>query len=293
MNAELQTDTLRDVADRLGHRLTELRSTTSRAPDLSLVIPVNVQGDLENLAKLLAQVCDYHGPYAIEIVLVINNFDEESFQEVCGVDVPGTKTIFVKSARRPGEAVAFSARMVGVRMASSPFFVTTDADCKFVNVNSWIDWYVQRFSNGCAAAYGPIEFFDVSHCSVAARIQIHHFGRWIKRCILRIPTTMGANYGAQRELVLELYDRGLLADEMNVGPAVKRSGGIVEYSGSEHQMILTSSRMYRPGWFRIFPYLLRRLKYNLKVLSARSEVARRTGRENDPTRRFVDNKPIR
>ncbi|MGH7202579.1 MAG: hypothetical protein ACREJB_18375, partial [Planctomycetaceae bacterium] len=72
-----------------------------------------------------------------------------------------------------------------------------------------------------------------------------------------------------------------------------RLAGRVAYSGRSELAVLTSGRMFRPGWKRILPYFLYRLRYNLRVLPVRNDVARRTGRERDPVRRYVDNRPVR
>jgi hypothetical protein len=93
--------------------------------------------------------------------------------------------------------------------------------------------------------------------------------------------------------MLEMYDDGLLADEMNVGPAFARRKGPVAYSGQPQLTVYTSGRMYRPGWLRIPRYFFYRLRYNLRVLRGGAGVARVTGRENDPVRRYIDNRPVR
>ena len=60
----------------------------------------------------------------------------------------------------------------------------------------------------------------------------HHASRSIKRVLLRIPTTAGANYAVDRGAFLRAYERGLLVDDLNVGPALKALGGRVAYSGA-------------------------------------------------------------
>ena len=64
-------------------------------------------------------------------------------------------------------------------------------------------------------------------------------------------------------------------------------------SGHRDLVVLTSGRMFSPGWFRMLPYYWYRLKYNLRTLPVRMGVAGHTGRENDPVREYVDNKPVR
>jgi hypothetical protein len=41
------------------------------------------------------------------------------------------------------------------------------------------------------------------------------------------------------------------------------------------------------------PYYVYRLRYNLRVLPVRAGVARRTGREHDPVRRYENNSVVR
>ena len=113
--------------------------------------------------------------------------------------------------------------------------------------------------------------------------------RWIKRAFLKIPTARGSNYTVTKTLMLELYDKGMLADEMNVGPTFKAFGRKVVYSGSKNLTVLTSGRMFNPGWMKIFRYFRYRLKYNLRVLPVRRDAATVTKRENDPVRRYDEN----
>ena len=93
--------------------------------------------------------------------------------------------------------------------------------------------------------------------------------------------------------MLDLYNQKMLADEMNVGPTIKASGHRVAYSGLRRHYVLTSGRMFRPGWLRIIPYNWYRFKYNLRTLPVRPNVARHTKRESDPVRRYVNNRPVR
>jgi hypothetical protein len=97
----------------------------------------------------------------------------------------------------------------------------------------------------------------------------------------------------RREELLRLYDAGMLADEMNVGPAFKRLVGPVAYGSKKELEVLTSGRMFKRGWWRAVPYFIYRLRYNLRVLPVRPGVAHVTGRENDPVRRYRNNRPIR
>ncbi|HET9947459.1 MAG TPA: hypothetical protein VFQ22_00910, partial [Longimicrobiales bacterium] len=150
-----------------------------------------------------------------------------------------------------------------------------------------------QFAAGAEAAYTRVGHHDLPPgVSIRFRFAVHHVARWIKRVILRIPTTRGSNYAVRCKTLLGFYDDGLLADEMNVGPTFKRMTGRVVYSPRRELQVLTSARMFRPGWLRIPPYFLYRLRYNLRVLPVRRDVARYTGRENDPVRRYRNNRPI-
>ena len=51
--------------------------TVITAPDASIVVPVNAQGDLENVLTLLDDLGRYEGTHEFETVLVVNNFAQE------------------------------------------------------------------------------------------------------------------------------------------------------------------------------------------------------------------------
>jgi hypothetical protein len=267
-----------------------------RRPDLAVIVPVNAQGDLGNVRVLLEDVARYRGPHAIERILVVNNFpDGQEPPEVEELRRLGLVVLAIPDVRRPGEAVGFSARIPGLRAASAECAVLFDADCRVPHATTLLNWYVEQFRRGAHAAYTPVRHRDFEDAlSVRVCFAIHHSARWVKRRILRIPTTRGSNYAVRCQDVLELYDQGLLADEMNVGPTVKRFKGRVAYASGKRLTVLTSGRMWlQPTWRRIVPYFLYRLRYNLRVLPVRPGVARFTGRENDPVRRYRDNRPVR
>lgn len=263
-------------------------------PDVSVVVPVNAQGDLGNVRTLLGDIARYGGPHSVETVLVVNNFPEGQVPaEVERLERVASIVLAIPSVRRPGEAVGFSARIPGVRAASADHVVLLDADCRVPDPTALLNWYVDRLRRGACAAYTHVSHYDYDRAvSVVIRFAVHHAARWVKRRILRIPTTRGSNYAIRRAVMLDLYERGLLADEMNVGPSVKRLRGPVVYGAGRPLTVLTSGRMFRPGWRRIVPYFLYRLRYNLRVLPVREGVARLTGRENDPVRRYEDNRPV-
>ncbi|HEX6631499.1 MAG TPA: glycosyltransferase [Gemmatimonadaceae bacterium] len=286
-----------DLMDRelIAARLGAHRPSSAQRPDVSVVVPVNAQGDLSNVVRLLGDLARYAGPHRLEVILVVNNFpDGDVPAEVDGLRQLGARVIAIPSVRRPGEAVGFSARIPGVAAATSEQVVLFDADCRIPDSTALLDWYVDQFRRGAQAAYTHVAYYDYRDAlSIRFRFAVHNLVRWGKRSLFRIPTTRGSNYAVRRGAMLELYERGMLADEMNVGPTFKRLKGRVAYSGRRALVVYTSGRMFRPGWGRILPYLLYRLKYNLRVLPVRADVARRTGRERDPVRRYVSNRPVR
>lgn len=264
-------------------------------PDLAVVVPVNAQGDLDNVRRLLEDVARYDGPYSLEKILVVNNFppgqeppEVEEFRRF------GLVVVAIPDLRRPGEAIGFSARIPGLRAATAEHAVLFDADCRVPNITALVDWYVEQFRNGAHAAYTRVRHRDYpDRLLVRVAFAIHHTARWVKRRILGIPTTRGSNYAVTCREVVELYEQGLLADEMNVGPTVKRLKGPVAFSPDKRLTVLTSGRMwYRATWRRLLPHFFYRLRYNLRVLPVREGVARFTGRENDPVRRYRDNRPV-
>jgi len=281
--------------DGLAGRLEALRNGAG-VPAASVVVPVNARGDLRNVPRLLSDIGRYDGSNTLEVILVVNNFQEDSPPpEIKLLESLGATVLAVPNARKPGEAPGFSARIPGVRAAASEQVVLFDADCRVPHAAPLIDWYVARLQGGASAAYTHVAYYDFTDAvSIHARFAVHHATRWFKRTVLGVPTTRGSNYAVRRSAMLDLYDRGLLADEMNVGPAFKRFVGPVAYSGDPRHTVYTSGRMFRPGWRRIAPYFLYRLRYNLRVLPVHGNAAARTGRERDPVREYdANNRPIR
>lgn len=264
-----------------------------RTPDASVVVPVNARGDLENVVHLLGDLSAYHGPHRVEVVLVVNNFAEgETPAEVEEFRGMGARVVAVASVRRPdrpGEAVCLSARIPGVRAAAAGSVVLLDADCRVPDATALLDWYVERFRRGAAAAYTHVAHYDYDGAlAVRVKFAIHHAARWVKRVLLGIPTTRGSNYGVRRDAMLDLYDRGVLADDLNVGPAIRAAGGGVAFSSARRLRVFTSGRVFGRSWSRIVPYYLYRLRYNLRVLPVRADAARHTHRERkDPRDRYV------
>lgn len=279
----------------LGEDIRHLRGNPDLPPDASIIIPVNAQGDLENVQNILSDIVNYGGLHALEVILVINNYQpNQPPTEIETFESLGLIVVSIPDVRRPGEAVGFSARIPGIRDASSEHAILFDSDCRIPNPTALIDWYIRQFRSGVQAAYTNVGYYGLRPgWSIRFRVQIHHATRWLKRVILRIPTNRGSNYAVNRSLMLEMYDRGMLADEMNVGPSFKSEGARVMYSGSKELTVLTSGRMFTPGWKKLPRYFMYRLRYNLRVLPVRVDASRYTGREDDPVRRYVSNRPAK
>lgn len=283
--------------DTLGHRLRRLRpEAVNVLPDVSIVIPVNARGDLRNVLDTVSDIAAYQGPRTLEVILVVNNFPEEQPpDDIAAFERLGARVVAVPNVRKPGEAVGFSARIHGAGAARSEHVLLFDADCRIPDATALVDWYCDQFERGASAAYTHVAYYDFTDAvSLRLRFTAHHALRFVKRNLLGVPTTRGSNYAVRRRALLTLYQQGVLADEMNVGPAFKRLVGPVAYSGRRELTVYTSGRMFRPGWRRIVPYFLYRFRYNRRVLPVRAGVARHTGRERDPVRRYDDhNRPMR
>lgn len=278
----------------LSQGVARLRGSPATLPDASIAIPVNAQGDLENVLHTLADIVDYTGPYTFEVILVVNNYPPES--EPAAVEEfrkLGVTVLAIPNVRRPGEAPGFTARFRGVAMATTENVVLFDADCRIPDATALLNWYVEQFKAGAKVAYTHVDYYDLKkRLSIRVKMITHHYSRWFKRTILGIPTTRGSNYAVNRSLAMHYYQQGMLADEMNVGPTFKKFSQKVAYSGAKELTVYTSGRMFRGGWLRLARYLLYRLRYNLRVLPVGPDVAQRTGREKDPVRKYVDNVPI-
>jgi hypothetical protein len=271
--------------DRLGVELRRLRGDPAALPDASVVIPVNAQEDLENVLGVLGDVAGYEGTATLEVVLVINNYPEDDPpRELETYARAGVRTVGVPNVRRPGEVVSFTARVPGAREASSDVTIHFDADCRVPNSSALLTWYIERLRGGAKAAYSPVEYYDLRPLwSVRARIAVHHAARWAKRVLMRIPTVRGSNYAVDRALFLRLYDEGKLIDDLNVGLAVKASGGSLAYSRDRELRVLTSGRRFKGGWLKLARYLLYRMRYNLRMITSSKRGAQKPGATYDRT----------
>ena len=259
------------------------------APDASIVVPVNARGDLDNIVRLLEDLGRYRGPHRFDVVLVLNNYaadgpapggDELRRLGVTLLEMPTLDP-------PPGQVVPLTGRLRGMGAARTEWVILFDADCRIPEPTPLLDWYVERGRAGDGAAYTRVGYWGLRPgSSIRARMAVHHGARWVKRVVLRIPTTRGSNYAVQRGALERLHAEGLIADELNVGPAIKATGRRVSYNGDPSLDVLTSGRMFRGGWRRLAGYLRYRFMYNLRVLPVRAGVARRTHREHDPVDRF-------
>jgi len=254
--------------EQLGAELARLRGDEAAPPDASIVIPVNAQEDLENVLGVLGDVARYEGTATLEVILVINNYPAKSPPpEIAAYERTGVRVVAVPTVWRAGEAVCLSARIPGIRVASSERIMLFDADCQISNPSLLFDWYAEQFDRGAQVAYTAVDYYDLRPLwSVRARMLAHHLARWIKRVIVRIPTTRGSNYATDQALILRLYEDGFLADDLNVGPAAKAAGGRVVYSRAKGLRVLTSGRRFKGGWWKLARYLYYRLGYNLRMI---------------------------
>lgn len=257
--------------------------------DASIVVPVNARGDLDNVLSLLADVARYRGPHRFDVTLVLNNFNADA--PAPGGDllrVLGVGVLAVPDLRPPpGQVVPLTGRLVGMVSAAGDWVISFDADCRIPDPKALLDWYVERGRAGDGCAYTGVGYWGLRDgSSIRARMWAHHGSRWAKRVVFGIPTTRGSNYAVDRRVLARLHARGLIADELNVGPAMKADGQVVTYGGHRALNVLTSGRMFRGGWGRLARYLRYRLNYNLRVVPVRSGVANRTHREHDPVDRF-------
>jgi hypothetical protein len=271
--------------DRLEVELKRLRGDPAALPDASVIVPVNAQEDLRNVLRIVEDMTRYEGDATFEVVLVINNYPvDEPPPELGAYAGAGIRTVGVPDVRRPGEVVSFTARVPGVREASSEITIHFDADCRVPNSSALLAWYIERLRGGAQAAYTAVEYYDLRPLwSVRARIALHHAARWTKRVALRIPTVRGSNYAIGQALFLRLYDEGKLLDDLNVGLAVKASGSSLAYSGDRELRVLTSGRRFKGGWLKLARYLLYRMRYNLRMITSSKRGAQKPGATYDRT----------
>lgn len=279
----------------MGERLQRIRGDVNLSPDATIVIPVNAQGDLEKVLHILADLSSYTGKHTLEIVLILNNYPpQEPPLEAVVYRIDGIRIVSEPDIRRFGVETPIAARMLGVETAVSDTVILFDADCRIINATRLIDWYMKQFQSGTTLAYTHVDYYELAdHWSIALRIRVHHLARWLKRVLFRIPTVRGSNYAVDRQAMTTLYRDGYLAADLNVGLAFKSNGAKIVYSNARDLWVLTSGRMFTPrGFYRLYRYFKYRLGYNLRVLPARRDAHRYTGRDYQPVRRYVNGKPV-
>jgi hypothetical protein len=133
--------------DRLGVELKRVRGDPAAPPDASVVIPVNAQEDLENVLGILGDVARHEGTATLEVILVINNYAaQHPPPEIAAYGRTGVRVVAVPSVWRAGEAVCLSARIPGIRVASSKRIMLFDADCRISNPSLLLDWYAAQLN---------------------------------------------------------------------------------------------------------------------------------------------------
>jgi hypothetical protein len=239
-------------------------------PDASIVIPVNAQKDLAPLQRILSDLLRYPGSMRLEIILVINNYPaEDPPAAIRSYQQAGFQVIGIPRVVHQG-GVAMAARIPGVRLARSQNILHFDADCRIPDPGALIDWYIDRLQEGYDLAYTHVDYTDLPPgISVKARMFVHHASRWIKRRVLRIPTSRGSNYAMHKDLMLDLFTQGRIPYDLHVGPVVKSMGGRIAYSGAKEFVVLTSGRFFDPGWKVLFAYLIWRTGYYFRILRMR------------------------
>lgn len=251
----------------LKERISRLRGGPVAPTHASIVIPVNAQKDLAFVRRLLSDLAGYTGTRRVEIILVINNYPvDEPPGDILEYQQMGLLVIGIPRVMYEG-GIAMAARIPGVRIAIARVVLLFDADCRIPNPTALIDWYISQFEKGCDLAYTHVDYTDLpSGLSVKARMWVHHASRWLRRNILRIPTSRGSNYAIRRELMLDLFSKKRIPYDFHVGPVVRSMGGKIAYSGDRELVVLTSGRFFSPGWKVLFSYLVWRTGYYLRML---------------------------
>jgi len=249
-----------------------LRGDPALPPEASVVIPVNAQKDLINVLQIIRDIAAYQGKHRLEIVLVINNYPLNSppkeIEEYRTLDLV---VLSIPKLLVPRETI-FSARIPGIRAASSEKTIHFDADCRVPHATDLIEWYIEQFDGGAQLAYTYVGYYDLpTSPSAKVWIKIHRAFRWFKRVVLRIPISRGSNYAIVRSMVLHLYDKGLLSYDIKVGTTIKSIGGKISYSGEKNLTVLTSGRNFRGDWKELFEYISWRMGYYRRLAPLRPE----------------------
>lgn len=245
--------------------------TTAQMMDVSVVVPVNAQGDIPAALELLGDLGRYGGPHRLEKLFVINNFPPgKPPPEMRDLEDRGARVVAVPSLKRTGYTVIINARAHGVKAAGNELLVLFDADCRLPRPTDIINWYVRVLAAGADAAYTSVGHHELwPGVTVRIRVYLHHAGRWIKRVLFGVPTMRGSNYAVRRSVFLQHFDRGAIVHDINVGPVFKASGGRIAYSRAPELRVLTSGRFLRPGWMRLMRFIPKRIRANLRIVLRR------------------------
>jgi len=246
----------------------QLGGALDRQIQASIIVPVNAQGDILTVLHLMEDLQAYGGPYSSELVLVINNYASDAPPvEIEHLRLAGVQVVAEPDAHRPGEVVIISARALGVREAHSSITIHFDADCHIPHPTTLLNWYIEQLREKASLAYSHVSFYDLrKDPSVRIKIAFHHFVRFVKRALLKIPTTRGSNYAIRRELFLKLYQEGKISVDLQVGPAAKKEGAKIVYSADKSLYVFTSGRRFKGGWRKLPGYAIKRLIYNIRSL---------------------------
>jgi hypothetical protein len=238
------------------------------------VVPINAAKDLANVFNLFSDLVQYQGQKRIEVIVVVNNFAAETPpQEIKTYQQLGVHVIAIPYVERTG-GVALAARIPGIKAATSQAMLLFDADCRIPHAQELLSWYIAQFEQGCDLAYTHVEYTDLQPgISIKARMFVHHASRWIRRTILRMPTSRGSNYAIRKDLILDLFTTGRITYDIHVGPAVKAIRGKIAYSGARELTVYTSGRFFEQGWGVLFSYLVWRTGYYRRVFKIKSRNA--------------------
>lgn len=249
-----------------------MRGDSVKPPRASIVIPVNAQKDLSRILLAASDLLAYKGAEPIEFILVVNNYSPETPPaEIEKYISLGFNVLGIPKVTYRG-GVAIAARIPGVELARSKSLLLFDADCRIPNADVLLNWYMNQLESGADLAYTHVDYFDLpAGISTKVRMFIHHASRWFKRAILGIPTCRGSNYGINRDLMLDLYAQGRIPYDIHVGPVIKSIGGKITYSGHREMTVYTSGRFFSGGWKELVQYLIWRVGYYRRILTARSE----------------------
>jgi len=260
----------------LQEQVLRLRGDLNLFPEASVVIPVNAKKDLAAVLQIISDIAAYRGKHRLEIILVINNYPDDSPpNEIKAYRILGLRILGIPKIEH-SDGDYFPTRIPGIRAAQSRAAICFDADCRLIDPTALLDWYIDQFDSGVQLAYTHVGYCDLPPgISVKVRMFLHHLSRWIKRVILDIPTSRGSNYAVERSFILNLFDGGHLKYEIKVGPTIKTFQGKIVYSGSKKHDVLTSGRNFTGGWKELIDYIIWRIGYyqHLKPMESDSTIS--------------------